>query len=200
MTNVNLETIKKNIYQTYFSDGIWDIVLGLTYLSFGLGVLINQNFWYLFPIIITLPLAMKRSISDPRVGTLKFKKSQRIWLSSLYFLLIGLVLGFLLFLGIFNPTGDVVFHWLTVNIFLVIGFILAIIFILVGWLVKFQRMYIYALLNLIGFGLVGRITTVGVVLTILGLVFTLSGIIVMRNFVNQHPKINLPENDGEVLA
>jgi O-antigen/teichoic acid export membrane protein len=143
---------------------------------------------------------MKRSISDPRVGTLKFKKSQRIWLSSLYFLLIGLVLGFLLFLGIFNPTGDVVFHWLTVNIFLVIGFILAIIFILVGWLVKFQRMYIYALLNLIGFGLVGRITTVGVVLTILGLVFTLSGIIVMRNFVNQHPKINLPENDGEVLA
>lgn len=200
MTNVNLETIKKNIYQTYFSDGIWDIVLGLTYLSFGLGVLINQNFWYLFPIIITLPLAMKRSISDPRVGTLKFKKSQRIWLSSLYFLLIGLVLGFLLFLGIFNPTGDVVVRWLTVNIFLVIGFILAIIFILVGWLVKFQRMYIYALLNLIGFGLVGRITTVGVVLTILGLVFTLSGIIVMRNFVNQHPKINLPENDGEVLA
>jgi hypothetical protein len=200
VTNVNLETIKKNIYQTYFSDGIWDIVLGLTYLSFGLGVLINQNFWYLFPIIITLPLAMKRSISDPRVGTLKFKKSQRIWLSSLYFLLIGLVLGFLLFLGIFNPTGDVVVRWLTVNIFLVIGFILAIIFILVGWLVKFQRMYIYALLNLIGFGLVGRITTVGVVLTILGLVFTLSGIIVMRNFVNQHPKINLPENDGEVLA
>lgn len=200
MTNVNLETIKKNIYQTYFSDGIWDIVLGLTYLSFGLGVLINQNFWYLFPIIITLPLAMKRSISDPRVGTLKFKKSQRIWLSSLYFLLIGLVLGFLLFLGIFNPTGDVVVRWLTLNIFLVIGFILAIIFILVGWLVKFQRMYIYALLNLIGFGLVGRITTVGVVLTILGLVFTLSGIIVMRNFVNQHPKINLPENDGEVLA
>jgi hypothetical protein len=114
--------------------------------------------------------------------------------------LIGLVLGFLLFLGIFNPTGDVVVRWLTVNIFLVIGFILAIIFILVGWLVKFQRMYIYALLNLIGFGLVGRITTVGVVLTILGLVFTLSGIIVMRNFVNQHPKINLPENDGEVLA
>jgi hypothetical protein len=200
VTNVNLETIKKNIYQTYFSDGIWDIVLGLTYLSFGLGVLINQNFWYLFPIIITLPLAMKRSISDPRVGTLKFKKSQRIWLSSLYFLLIGLVLGFLLFLGIFNPTGDVVVRWLTVNIFLVIGFILAIIFILVGWLVKFQRMYIYALLNLIGFGLVGRITTVGVVLTILGLVFTLSGIIVMRNFVNQHPKINLPENDAEVLA
>lgn len=200
MTNVNLEFIKKNIYQTYFSDGIWDIVLGLTYLSFGLGVLINQNFWYLFPIIINLPLAMKRSISDPRVGTLKFKKSQRIWLSSIYFLLIGLVLGFVVFLGIFNPTGDVVVRWLTVNIFLVIGFILAIIFILVGWLVKFQRMYIYAMLNLIGFGLVGRITTAGTVLTILGLVFTLSGIIVMRNFVNQHPKINLPENDGEVLA
>lgn len=45
MSSINLETLKKNIYQTYFSDGVWDMVLGLIYLSFGLGVLINQNFW-----------------------------------------------------------------------------------------------------------------------------------------------------------
>jgi hypothetical protein len=200
MTNVNLETIKKNIYQTYFSDGIWDMVLGLTYLSFGLGVLINQNFWYLFPIIITLPLAMKRSISDPRVGALKFKKSQRIWLSSLYFLLIGLVLGFVVFLGVFNPTGDVVVRWLTVNIFLVIGLIIAIILCLVGWFLKFQRLFFYATLNLIGFGLIGRITSAGVVLTILGMICLISGIIVMRKFFKHHPKLNFPENDGEVSA
>ncbi|MBE0687462.1 MAG: hypothetical protein IH585_15845 [Anaerolineaceae bacterium] len=197
MANVNLEALKKNIYQAYFSDGVWDIILGLIYLSFGLGVLINQNFWYLFPIIVTLPLALKRSVSDPRIGSLKFKKSQRMWLMVLYFLFNILVLGFIVFLGIINPSGDNIVRWLTVNIFLVIGLIIAIILCLVGWFVKFQRLYLYAAFNLIGFASVGRVAPVGVVLAILGVVFLLSGMIVMRNFMKRNPKIMLPEESGE---
>ena len=96
MSNINLGILKKSIYQTYFSDGIWDMILGLVYLSFGLGVLISQNFWYLFPIIVTLPLVLKRSVSDPRIGSLKFKKSQRIWRGAFYFLFLGLVTGFVI--------------------------------------------------------------------------------------------------------
>ncbi len=197
MTNVNLEILKKNIYQTYFSDGIWDMILGLIYLSFGLGVLINQNFWYLFPIIVTLPMALKRSISDPRIGSLKFRKSQRMWLMVLYFLFMLLVLGFVIFLGVINPSGDQTVRWLTVNIFLVIGLIIAIILCLVGWFIKFQRLYLYAILNFIGFALAGRIASVGVVLTVLGVLFLIAAIIVMRNFMKRHPKVILP---GEGMA
>lgn len=198
MSNINLEVLKKNIYQTYFSDGVWDMVLGLIHLSFGLGILVNQNFWYLFPIITTLPFSMKRSVSDPRIGSLKFRKSQRMWLMILYFLFNILVLGLIIFLGVINPSGNHVIRWLTLNIFLVIGLIIAIIFCLLGWFIKFQRMYLYAALNFIGFALAGRITSVGVVLTILGVLFLISGIIVMINFMKRHPKVSLPEESSEV--
>lgn len=196
MSNINLGILKKSIYQIYFSDGIWDMILGLVYLSFGLGVLINLIFWYLFPIIVTLPLVLKRSVSDPRMGSLKFKKSQRIWLGAFYFLFLGLVAGFVILLGVLNPSGDVLVRWLTVNIFLVIGLILSIILSLVGCFVNFQRMYLYAVLNLIGFALIGRITSAGVVFTMLGLIILVIGIIVLRNFIKHHPKVSLQDETG----
>lgn len=199
MSNLNLDVMRKKIYKTYFSDGIWDIVLGFVYLVFGLGVLISQDIWYLFPIIITLPLALKRSVSEPRIGALQFKKSQKTRLLILYVIFTILVLGFVVFLGIFNPSGDVVIRWLTVNLFFVIGFIIAVIFALIGWFFNFSRMFLYAILNLIGFALIGKVTTVGVVLTILGGVFTLVGVIVLRNFVKFHPKLDLADDDGKVL-
>jgi hypothetical protein len=197
MSKINLEVLKKNIYQTYFSDGVWDIILGLIFLSFGLGVIIDQNFWYMFPMLVTLPLVLKRSVSEPRVGVLKFKKSERTWLMVFYFLFNFLVLGFVLVLGIINPTGDILVHWLTVNLFLMIGLIIAFVLGLVGWFIKFQRLYAYAVLIFIGFALAGRILSIGFVLTILGVLITTSGIIVMRNFIQRHPKITLPEEGGE---
>jgi hypothetical protein len=197
MSNINLAVLKKNIFQTYFSDGVWDMVLGLIFLSFGLGILVNQNFWYLFPIITTLPLVLKRSVSDPRVGSLKFRKSQRMWLMAFYFLFNILVLGFIIFLGMINPSGNSIVQWLTVNLFFVIGFIIAIILCLVGLLIKFQRLYLYAAFNFIGFALAGKIVSVGVILTFLGVVILVSGVVVMRNFIKQHPKITLPDASVE---
>ncbi len=194
MSNINLEVLKKNIYQTYFSDGVWDIILGLVFLSFGLGVVIDQIFWYIFPMLVTLPLVLKRSISEPRIGALKFKKSEKKWLQAIYFLFNFLVLGFVLVLGIINPTGDGFIRWLTVNLFLVIGIIIALIMVLVGWFIKFQRLYVYAVLIFIGFAMAGRILSIGYVLTILGGLITFSGIIVMRKFIMQHPIINLLRN------
>lgn len=199
MANLNLDELKKNIYHTYFSDGVWDIILGLVFLSFGLGVIVNQNFWYMFPILVTLPLALKRSISEPRVGVLKFKKSEKTWLMVFYFLFNFLVLGFVLLLGMINPSGAGVVRWFTQNLFLVIGLIIAIILGLVGWFIKFQRLFLYAFLIFIGFALIGRIFTIGYVLTGLGVIITISGILVMRNFIVKHPKISLPV-DGEEEA
>ena len=197
MSNLNLVVMRKKIYQTYFSDGIWDIVLGMVYLIFGLGVLITQDIWYLFPIIITLPLALKRSVSESRIGALQFKKSQKTRLLILYFLFTFLVLGFVMFLGIINPSGNTLIRWLTVNLFFVIGLIIAVILALIGWLFNFQRMYFYAIINLIGFALI-KITSVGLVLTVLGVIITIFGFIVLRNFIKHHPKLELSNNESQV--
>jgi len=96
-----------------------------------------------------------------------------------------------------NPSGNTIVHWLTVNLFFVIGLIISIILCIVGWLIKFQWLYLYAAFNFIGFALVGRIVSAGGILTFLGVVFLVSGVVVMRNFIKRHPKIMLPEESGE---
>jgi len=194
MATLDLQTIKQNIYKTYFSDGIWDIVLGLIYLSFGLGVWIDKTFWYAFPIIVmVLPFALKRSISVGRVGILQFKQSQKNWLLVVYFGFWVLVIGFIFLLGSLNPSEDVLVNWLTQNLFLVVGLIIAVILILVGWLFHFRRLMGYGLISLIGFALIRQLVPAGVMLTILGIVIVVCGLLVMRNFVIQNPRLEIPE-------
>ena len=197
MSSLNLGLLKKNIYKTYFSDGIWDIVLGLTFLSFGLGVLVDQNFMVMFPFLLTVPFALKRAISAPRIGTLQFKQSQKTWLLVLYFLFALSTLGFVLGLGILNPSNDNIIRWLTLNIFVVIGLFLGIVLALIARFFHFQRMYLYSILTFLGFILIGKITSAGVVLTILGSIITLIGVVVLRNFIKYHPKLTLPETDNQ---
>jgi len=194
MTTVDLQTIKQNIYKTYFSDGVWDIVLGLIYLSFGLGAWLDKTLWYAFPIIVmVLPFALKRSISADRIGTLQFTQSQKNWLLVVYFGFWVLVIGFIFLLGSLNPSEDVLVNWLTQNLFLVIGLIIAVILILVGWLFHFRRLMGYGLISLIGFALIRQLVPAGVMLTILGIVIVVCGLLVMRNFVIQNPRLEIPE-------
>ena len=190
MSNLNLGLLKKNIYKTYFSDGIWDIVLGLIFLSFGLGTLVNQNFIAAIPFLLTVPFALKRSISAPRIGTLQFKQSQKTGLLVLYFLFAISTVGFVLGLGMINPSNNNVILWLTLNIFVIIGLILAIVLGLIARFFHFQRLYLYAILTFIGFVLIGKITSAGIVLTSLGSIITLIGVIVLRNFIKYHPKLS----------
>lgn len=194
MTTADLQTIKQNIYKTYFSDGVWDIVLGLIYLSFGLGVWIDKTIWYAFPIIVmVLPFALKRSISADRMGTLQFTQSQKNWLLVVYFGFWVLVIGFIFLLGSLNPSEDVLVNWLTQNLFLVLGLIIAVILILVGWLFHFRRLMGYGLISLIGFALIRQLVPAGVMLTILGIVIVVCGLLVMRNFMIQNPRLEIPE-------
>ncbi len=200
MSSMKLENLRKNIYQTYYSDGVWDIILGLTLLSFGLGVLINKNFWSLFPIIVALPLVLKRSISEQRIGTLKFKQSERRWLMVFYFGFILIVLGFVLLLGIINPSGVGIVSWLTQNLFMFIGLMIAIILGLAGRFIHFNRLIIYGIWIFICFAFAGRIITIGQALTGSGLLITISGMMVLRQFIKNHPKIILPEEATEEIA
>jgi len=200
MSSMKLENLRKNIYQTYYSDGVWDIILGLTLLSFGLGVLINKNFWSLFPIIVALPLVLKRSISEQRIGTLKFKQSERRWLMVFYFGFILIVLGFVLLLGIINPSGVGIVSWLTLNLFMFIGLMIAIILGLAGRFIHFNRLIIYGIWIFICFAFAGRIITIGQALTGSGLLITISGMMVLRQFIKNHPKIILPEEATEEIA
>lgn len=194
MATINLKTIQEKMDQTYFSDGVWDLVIGLIFLSFGLGIWINQNFWAIFPIaVLTLPLAIKRWITYPRTGYLKFKQSRKLWLSAAFFIVLFGLEGFLLILGANNPSGNALVVWLTQNLFLISGVFIAAFFCISAKTLNFPRLYLYALLSLIGFALIFRVFPAGIMLTLIGVIIILISIFVMRNFVRNHPKQNFSE-------
>ncbi len=194
MNSSNLKSIRKNIYQTYFSDGIWDLVIGLIYLIAGLGVWINQNFWYFFPIILmVLPLILKRLITLPRMGHIQFKQSKKLWISILFFVIEAILFVFLYFISANNTTGNPLILWLTQNLFVIIGLLIGLFFVLTGKTLYFKRLYLYAVITLIGFSLMFRVIPAGIMLTVLGVVITVISLIVIRNFIRYHPIQNNEE-------
>ncbi len=194
MNSSNLKSIQKNIYQSYFSDGVWDMVIGLIYLIAGLGVWVNQNFWYLFPIILmALPMILKRSITFPRMGHIQFKQSKKLWISVLFFLIESMVFVFLYFISVNNSSGNPIINWLTQNLFVFIGLLIGLFFVLTGKTLYFKRLYLYAVITLIGFSLMYRVIPAGIVLTFLGVLIIVISLIVIRNFIRYHPIQNNEE-------
>ena len=88
-----LKKIESNIYMKYFGDGLWDIFIGLVFLNFGLGILLDLP--YLAG--ITAPLAymgikqIKTKITVPRIGYIQFKQTRKR--------LVALILAGMLLLG-----------------------------------------------------------------------------------------------------
>ncbi|MAT44644.1 MAG: hypothetical protein CL609_20105 [Anaerolineaceae bacterium] len=199
MNSSNLKSIQKNIYQTYFSDGVWDLVIGLIYLMAGLGIWINQNFWYLFPIILlVLPLILKRAITFPRMGQMQIKQTKKLWISLLFFLIEAILFIFLYFISANNSTKNPFLLWLTQNLFVIIGLMIALFFVLTGKTLYFKRLYLYAVITLIGFSLMYRVIPAGIVLTFLGVLIIVISLIVIRNFIRYHPIQNNEEITQEV--
>jgi len=59
---------------------------------------------------------------------------------------------------------------------------------------------LYDIFIFIGFAFAGRIITIGQALTGSGLLKTISGMMVLRQFIKIHPKIILPEEATEEIA
>jgi hypothetical protein len=198
MNSSNMKSIRKNIYQTYFSDGVWDLVIGLLFLTTGLGVWINQWFWYLFPITVgVVPLFMKRLITFPRIGHVQFKQSTRLWVAALFFFVEAGLFVFLFFIGTRNPTENPLVIWLTQNLFLIAGLFIALFLSLTAKILNFTRLYIYAVITFIGFALMYRVIPAGIVLTFLGVLIIVISLIVIRNFIRYHPIQKNPEISQE---
>jgi hypothetical protein len=77
-TNTSLAQIRRKAYLAYHQDGIIDLCIGATVLSFGLWRLSgNMLFGSLSWLIFSLYLVLKRSITIPRFGFVRFNEAQR---------------------------------------------------------------------------------------------------------------------------
>jgi len=190
-SNTDLKKIQRNIYLTFFQDGLWDLFLGLFLLAWGLAVLIDGTF---LPgaVLISAYLAVwviKKHLTYPRIGYIKLSKTSRRRITARFVVL----LSSMLLLGVFVTIlwgMDTVPRWL-VNYFpLLFNGMLAGIVCFASYWMRVNRFYIYAgLIFLAGvlrqwFGIEWEFGFIGS-----GTIIALVGLGLLVHFLRTHPKM-----------
>ena len=156
---ISLKSAERQIFQTTFADGLWDVLIGSFVLMFALAPLLSDSlgdFWSSFIflpfwglIYLAIRLARKHLIA-PRIGSVKFGKTRQRKMRTfnrimLVLNVLALVAGILAYINLESLASD---RWpgivdtpiLILSIFLLVGFSIA------GTLLDFPRLYLYGLL------------------------------------------------------
>jgi hypothetical protein len=151
---VNLSKIERKAYLSYFEDGLWDMVIGSFILSFGIDMAIGSpSSSFVFPSLMVLGWGVKRWVTYPRIGYVKFAPARRLKIRKsmgrlvlLLFLtaLAGLVPLFALSGRSGLPSGLV--SWVKEHTLLLFGAVWAIIVAALALLFGVKRFYAYAVL------------------------------------------------------
>ena len=200
MNDVNLREVEKRTYSSYHQDGIIDIFIGTYIILFATSILVNNildlSTWFVIPAIfpalmVPVWMALKKRITIPRIGYVKFKATGA---NKLTFLFIGtLVAGvgafFLFALGSTQTWALELRNIVTQNGMLLIGLGAFIISSLFGYTIGLKRLYAYGILTLALFGLLQFITfPFEYILFTIGLIIILCGIALLSRFVQKYPK------------
>jgi hypothetical protein len=161
MEQLNIKTLEKKAFRSFFRDGIYDVFLGAILLSLGLPLILNEFGWIdyetiIMPLLIPLignigALAFfvfgKKYITAPRLGTVRFGKTRKRKMMHVKLLLaISVLIGvitFLLFVLKVLPIGGKTGIPAAGMIF---GIQCLIIFSLMAYFMDFTRLYFYAFL------------------------------------------------------
>jgi len=198
-SSIDLKKIQRNIYLTFFQDGLWDLFLGLFLLGWGLAVWIDRTF---LPgaVLISAYLAVwgiKKHLTYPRIGYPKLSKISRRRITTRF----AVLLSFMLLLGVLVTIlwgMDTVPRWLADYFPLLFNGMLAGIVCFASCWARVNRFYIYAALIFLAgvlrqwFGIgweYGFIVT-GSIIVLIGLGFLIS-------FLRRYPK-TLEVVDGNI--
>jgi MFS family permease len=190
---------EREIYLYDPQDGLGDILTGLIILSFGLGLL-TEMFWLSaiwVPILIPVWGKLKKRLHAGRFQDEGLTQAtgrpantrllMMLALGSVTFL-VGLVF-FTLMLG----ASDLVWlkSWLYTYFELVLGVMATILLAAVGAINRASRFYLYALLALVLLS-AGYLLDIhlGISMTTLGALITLSGLVVLSRYLGEHPVTN----------
>ena len=147
-SRIDLKEAERRAFKSTFHDGIWDMYLGIIFLGFGLGTLVEDfsdrqriiaNLVYTFGALALFILG-KKFITAPRIGYAKFGESrkQKI-LKNRLILTLSVVLGVAVWFDADSGTtveGSVILLAFAANILVVFGFM--------AYYLDYDRLYIYA--------------------------------------------------------
>jgi hypothetical protein len=147
--NVDLKQIKKKVYMSYFQDGLWDILLGIYLIGWGISiwqdlVAVMGGMWV---VIYFSVLGIKRAVVYPRSGYIKLNESRKQHMRMA-------ILGAALFLLGFAVFGIFAFNtrpeWLNDYFMFLLITMMAVVIALLGYWWRVTRWYGYSLITFTG--------------------------------------------------
>jgi len=141
--NVDLKQITKRVYMSYFQDGLWDILLGVYLLGWGVSiwqdlVAVMGGMWV---VIYFSVLGIKRAVVYPRSGYIKLNEARKQQMKMV-------LLGVVLFLLGFSVFGMFAFNtrpaWLNDYLMFLLITMFAVVIAILGYWWRVTRWYIYA--------------------------------------------------------
>ena len=182
-----LKKIERNALMTYFQDGLWDILLGIFLLAWGVGILTNTaaliGVWFVPAYWILWSL--KRRLTQPRIGYVKVEREKKTlsWLA-----IAGVITLFLGIAAYFLFTSGAA-DFLDGYFMLLFGAIIAALASAIAywWLVK--RWYAYAFLIMLGVSAHQWLDfSLALSFIIPGSLVIFSGLVVLTRFLRSNPK------------
>jgi hypothetical protein len=193
--NMDLKAIEQKTYLSYHQDGLADIAAGFLVGVFGLGMALNSGTLFTItwlPIALIFPL--KRIITYPRIGYIKFAPVRRRKLSKgiMALNIAGVIfagLGLIAFLGVSGELADLkpLFDRYST---LLVGAIMACAIILAALVFQIKRFYAYAIIEF-GAWLLSHMLQIdpGFPVAIAGGIVFLIGVAFLIRFLTENPRL-----------
>ncbi len=202
-TNHDLNKLEKKIATVQFQDGIFDIVLGLALIVYGIASILYEiwtEVWavlgmFLIYVLLATPLFLVQIyVTKPRLGAVKFKaKRKRKRLGVVIFtavlLVANIVLLILISQGLLTIGGNVYV------ISAMFGVIPLFIFALMAYFMDFPRLYLIGALFSVGIFLMQLFTILDLILIgrisvmVMGIIVISIGTVYLIKFLKNYPKI-----------
>jgi hypothetical protein len=195
-TDIDLKQIQRKVYISYFQDGLWDILLGV--LLVGWGLMLTYDFvsviggiWVAFYLIV---LGLKRWLTYPRAGYIKMAGARR---QQIKMVILGVVLFlaglavFFLFMTEMRPA------WFSEYFMFMFGAMFAVVIAMLGFWWRVARWYVYAVMVLIAFIAHQWLEApLNLAFIVPGVIIVIYGLGLLVRFLRRYPKHSGEGIDG----
>lgn len=211
--NNSLREIEKKTYMSYHQDGLLDIFVGIYVLLFGVGIslmtMTDFSSWFIIPaifpaIMIPIWISVKKRITMPRIGYVKFgvRGANKMMALFLGLMVAGLGVFMVFGLGAFMGEGWALTlrDFFISNSMLIIGIGSVAVSSLFAYTMGLKRLYGYGLLIFVLF-FTGHFIAIPFeyLLLAIGFVIIVGGLVLLMRFIRKYPimqgdKINAQES------
>jgi hypothetical protein len=184
----DLKQIQRKVYISFFQDGLWDMLLGVFLVGWGLMVMydfvaVMGGIWLAFYFVV---LGLKRWLTYPRMGYIKIAEARRQQIRMVILGVVVLLLGLAVFF-IFAVNSRPA--WFSEYFMFLFGVMMTLVIAALGYWWKVARWYLYAVIVLISFSLHQWLETpLNLAFIVPGGIIALLGLALLVRFLRRYPK------------